>query len=210
MTAGAPSNSKRVILPREDREAEIIAAALRVLERNPQATLNEVADEAGVTRQLVSLYFPGGGTGPVVINFVRNAMSLFRELITNMEMTGTLLSIDDEDELREVVAEGIDQYISGMVDVAPAWLFGNARNIGGADVAAEVEAVRAAVTAQVFDGDTRWGSNELAHVSYEAVLTACEALAYKYRTGEISRDLCARGMTEMFVSFRFHTLPALG
>ena len=202
--------TQRRVLPREEREGELIAAALRVLERDPTATLNDVAEEAGVTRQLVSLYFPGGGTGPIVIQFVQSAMALFRELIANMEMTGSLLSIEDEDELREVVAAGIDDYMSNMVDLTPAWLFGTARNVGGADVSAEIEAVHEAVVDLVFGDHPRWGSNEAGKASFEAVLYAGELLAFKYRTGEISREVCKTAIVEMFVSFRFHTLPSLG
>lgn len=205
VSAKAPRSS----LPRSDREGRIIAAALKALERDPQATLNDIAAEAGVTRQLVSLYFPGGGTGPVVIEFVRSAIPLFQDLFTNLEMTGSLLSIDDENKLRVIVSDGVEQYLSGIVDLAPAWLFGTGRNIGGADISAEVEGLHDVITSRVFDGDKDWGNNDLARVSYRAVLSGTELLAFKYRTGVISREVCAKAMTEMFVSFRFHTLPAL-
>jgi len=203
------SKAPRASLPRSDREGRIIAAALKALERDPQATLNDIAAEAGVTRQLVSLYFPGGGTGPVVIEFVRSAIPLFQDLFTNLEMTGSLLSIDDESKLRVIVSDGVDQYLSGIVDLAPAWLFGTGRNIGGADISGEVEGLHDVITSRVFDGDNAWHDNEVAKVSYRAVLSGTELLAFKYRSGTISREVCAKAMTEMFVSFRFHTLPAL-
>jgi len=50
--------------PPEVRRQKIFEVAKEILQRDPDASIDDIAEAAGVTRQLISLYFPGGGTGP--------------------------------------------------------------------------------------------------------------------------------------------------
>ena len=57
--------TKRTWLVADRRKEQILDAAQRALLHNSDATLADVAKEAGISRQLIALYFPGGGIDPL-------------------------------------------------------------------------------------------------------------------------------------------------
>lgn len=65
----------------DERKEFILAAARRVLLENPDASLAEVAKEVGVTRQLVSIYFPGGGVTPMQMELLDRFGAQFALLV---------------------------------------------------------------------------------------------------------------------------------
>lgn len=197
-------------LPREARESEIVLAALRVLDRDPFAGLDEIAEEAGVTRQLVSLYFPGGGTQPIVDRILEGTIPMLMESIKHMDGANRFLEIEDEDVFRKVMAAGMDAYFRMSLDRVPLWMISMSRDVGGANVSGQIEAMAVAVHKKIFSGNARWGKNKLVKQAFCAQCGAVESLAYRYRLGNMTREEALEVVVELWVAFRFQVMPALG
>jgi len=215
MSGGATKEAEKVdqprrSLPREAREGEIVLAALRVLDRDPFAGLDEIAEEAGVTRQLVSLYFPGGGTQPIVDRIMEGTIPMLMESIKHMDGAGTFLQIEDEDAFRAVMAEGMDAYFRFSLDRVPLWMISMSRDVGGADVSGQIHRMQEAVHKKIFSGNARWGKNKVVKEAFCAQCVVVEAIAYRYRLGELTRAEALRAVVELWVAFRFQAMPALG
>ena len=201
---------RRRSLPREAREGEIVLAALRVLDSNPFAGLDEIAEEAGVTRQLVSLYFPGGGTQPIVDRIMEGTIPMLMDSVKHMDGAGKFLEIEDVDAFRAVMAAGMDAYFRLSLDRAPIWMISMSRDVGGADVSGQIRRMQEAVHKKIFRGNARWGKNKVVKQAFCAQCEVVESLAYRYRLGEMTRDEALSIAVELWVAFRFQAMPALG
>ena len=212
MSAGKTAKAQpepRRNLPRDRRETEIILAAIKVLDKDRNASLDDIAEAAGVTRQLVSLYFPGGGVQPIVDRIVENTVPLLTNAIEAMSNAGDLLAIEDEAVVRERITVGMDAYLTYMIERTPVWIIGPSRDVGGSNVAAQMDELHDFAFDKLFAGNARWGKSSVAREAYRIQCYAIELLGWRYRTGALTREECLAAMVETLVSFRFRLLPSL-
>jgi len=212
MSGGESVNQKseqRRALPRDARESEIIRAAIRVLDRDPTSSIDDIAAEAGVTRQLVSLYFPGGGVQPIVDRIVSNSVPILKSAIEAMGSAGDLLTIEDEAVVRERIAIGMEAYLTNMIEKTPVWMIGPSRDVGGANVAANMDDLHDLAIERIFSGKSPWSKSNVAKETFRIQCYAIELLGSRYRAGALKREECLAAMVETLVSFRFAILPRL-
>lgn len=216
MPGGETGNSKRTTpaprraLRRDEREREILNAAITVLDRDRNAGLDEISAEAGVTRQLVSLYFPGGGIQAIVDRIVGDAIPILIDAIEAMEDTDLILEIEDEEAFRAAMSVGMDAYLKHVLERAPIFMLGHTRDLAGATVEKQIEELHDAGFTKVFAGNARWGQNKLAKEMFRTECHTIESIGYSFRLGHLSREQCLAALVESLVAFRFSVLPALG
>ncbi|MEI7889065.1 MAG: TetR/AcrR family transcriptional regulator [Actinomycetes bacterium] len=204
----------RVSKPIEDRErlsppqrrALILDAANRCFARDPDCSLRDIADEAGVSRQLVQLYFPGGGVGPV-------ANVLFDEFVTQApwllaDLPEGTRSTPDQTRARVevIVNRGLD-----WAEATPgAWIFGPGRDLAGSGIGQRWEETQQAIAAMI-SSYPPFGLDDspLTRTVIYAELRALEVLIHAWRTGQISREDCEAAAVLRFTSLFATTLPAL-
>ena len=203
---GEAKAEPRRALRRDDREKEILIAAAKVLERDPRARIEDIADEAGVSRQLVALYFPGGGIKAVVERLVETTIPVVASAIGAME---GILDLDDEAEFREAVTRGMERYLKHSIERTPAFLLSNSREIGGASLEEQIEATYDAAFDIAFAEDSRWRSSKTAKILFRIQVHTGEQIGYNYRIGRLSREECLQALIEAWVAFRFSILPSL-
>ena len=204
---GTPSESNaepRRALRRDDREKEILIAAARVLDQSPRARIEDIAAEAGVSRQLVALYFPGGGIKAVVERLVETTIPVVAKAIGEME---GILDLEDEAEFRAAVERGMEWYLTHSIERTPTFLLSNSREIGGASLESQIEATYDAAFEIAFAGNSRWRSSELAKILFRIQAHTGESIGYNYRLGRLSREECLQALIETWVAFRFSVLP---
>ena len=192
-------------LPPQERKAELLEVAKTVLLPNPDATLEDVAAAAGVTRQLVSLYFPGGGTGPLYA-------AMFDEYIA--QLPGLL-----GEDLLEVGRNGaklrtaVERIVAAMLDwaeeIGQSWVFADTRGRSGAVIAERwdqtIELTADALSAA--RGPTK--NPELVRAALIAELHGFSAVTHRFLDGEISRAAAQKVLVEGFVALYTVVLPAL-
>jgi AcrR family transcriptional regulator len=204
--ASKPSSEPRRALRRDDREKEILIAAAKVLDRDPRARIEDIAAAAGVSRQLVALYFPGGGIKSVVERLVETTIPVVASAIGAME---GILDLDDEAEFRVAVTRGMERYLKHSIERTPAFLLGNSREIGGASLEDQIEATYDAAFEIAFAEDSRWGASKTAKILFRIQVHTGEQIGYYYRIGRLSREECLQALIEAWVAFRFSILPSL-
>ena len=179
----------------------ILETAKVVLLPNPEASLDDVAEAAGVTRQLVSLYFPGGGTGPLY-------GAMFDEYIAALP---TILGEDllkvgtDPKRFRAATAEVVARVLDWAESVGEPWVFGDGGDHPGALNKVTVEMLLGVL------GDVFGKPQHPARVS-NAILAELNATAAVARTlleGEIQRGDAEAVINERFVALYTVVIPAL-
>ncbi|MCX6389555.1 MAG: TetR/AcrR family transcriptional regulator [Solirubrobacterales bacterium] len=187
----------------------ILETAKVVLLPNPEATLDDVAEAAGVTRQLVSLYFPGGGTGPLY-------GAMFDEYIAALP---TILGEDllkvgtDPKRFRAATAEVVARVLDWAESVGEPWVFGDGGDHPGALIAERWKALNKVTVEMLLGvlGDVFGTPQHPARVS-NAILAELNATAAVARTlleGEIQRADAEAVINERFVALYTVVIPAL-
>ena len=201
---------RRRALRRDDREREILVAAATVLDRDPHARIEDIAAEAGVSRQLVALYFPGGGIKAIVDRLVETTVPVLAQALEAMEGAASIFDVDDEIEFRREIAFGLERYLKHSIERAPTFILGNSRELGGSSIEKEIEWIYNAAFDMILSGNSRWGSSKPARVLFVIQCRAVELIGYNYRIGRLTREECLQAMVESWVAFRFSVLPSLG
>jgi AcrR family transcriptional regulator len=213
MSKGTATKSKpepRRALPRDRRETEIILTAIKVLNKDPNSSIDDIAEAAGVTRQLVSLYFPGGGVQPIVDRIVSNTVPILISAIDAMGDAGDLLTNKDEEAVRERITAGMEAYLTYMIERTPLWMIGPARDIGGANVAEAMDELHDVAFDKLFSGTPRWAKSTTAREAFRIQCYSIELLGSRYRAGALTRDECLAAMVETLMAYRFRILPSIG
>ena len=118
-----------------ERKQLILEAARRVLLLNPDASLEDIAEEAGITRQLVSRYFPGGGITPIAEALFDDYEHHFARIFIDLPKEG----LESNDQVEEAAAKAIARFLDWAEEDGQPWLFGGE----GAAIAAQLSARRA-------------------------------------------------------------------
>lgn len=191
----------------EQRKVLILEAARRVLVDNPDASLEDIAEEAGVTRQLISRYFPGGGVTPIAEALFDEYEHHFAHVFVDLPSEGV--------ETHEEVVEGIRKSVGHFLDWAEEdrqpWLFGGE----GAAIAAQLAARRADLRtnlAMVMLHFTRKiaPENDLTRIAIQAEGRATDEVVWQLLTGKASRADCERILNARFLAMVESVLPSLG
>ena len=206
-------------MPRNDRPLEerkrlspelrkdlIVDAASRVLAINPDWTVQDVADEAGVSDKLLYLYYPGG----VLEQLADLVAERFVATIPSF-MLGISLGVPTSK--REIVerAELIISRALDWTDSLPgAWIFGPERDRLSSSVGKRWEQGQRSV-AGLLAGAGFKGINDtpLVRSALNAELRAFEMLVYDMKLGTITRAECQSIAVDRFTSLFTKTLPAL-
>ncbi|MEI6664000.1 MAG: TetR/AcrR family transcriptional regulator [Actinomycetes bacterium] len=202
----AESYEGRQRLSPELRQKLIVEAASRVLARNPDWTVEDVAEEAGVSDKLLYLYYPGGVLEKLVeavaADFVAGVPRFFAGISVDPPQT--------QDELKQRIDLVVDRALDWVEFVPGAWMFGPERDRLSSEVGklwAESQRSIAAMLA----GLKLPGLRNTAAVRslIHSELRAFEALAYDLRTGVLKRSQMKKMATARF-EFLFTTAaPAI-
>jgi AcrR family transcriptional regulator len=135
--------TKRTWLVADRRKEQILDAAQRALLHNSDATLADVAKEAGISRQLIALYFPGGGIDPLRDLLFERFTGQFQHLLKTA-MTHGPKNMDEARALFPAIIAGVFDLAKTMR--AP-WLFageasGMSRTVGLQRVKARADFAR--------------------------------------------------------------------
>jgi len=200
-----PSVDERQRYSPEIRRRQIVGAAKVVLLPNPEASLEDVAAEAGVTRQLVSLYFPGGGTGPLF-------GAMFEEYIAELPAIlgdDLVTSGRDPEKIRAATELVIGRLLDWVIDMGQAWVFSDSRERPGAGIAERWDRAFE-ITAQVLmDARRKSKHPERARAAIIAEMAGFNAVARRLLDGELSRADAEAVIVEGFVALYTVVLPAL-
>ncbi|MCX6394017.1 MAG: helix-turn-helix domain containing protein [Solirubrobacterales bacterium] len=204
----------RVSKPIEDRErlsppqrrALILDAANRCFARDPDCSLRDIAEEAGVSRQLVQLYFPGGGVGPVADVLFTEFLAQAPWLLADLPEATSYTPDEIGARVEVIVGRGLD-----WAEATPgAWLFGPGRDLLGSGIGQRWEETQQAIAAMISSFPPfKLDDSPLTRTVIHSELRALEVLIHAWRTGQISREDCETAAILRFTSLFVTTLPAL-
>ena len=189
----------------EIRRRQIVAAAKAVLLPNPDATLEDVAAEAGVTRQLVSLYFPGGGTGPLFGAMFDEYFADFPRIIGDDLVKGGR----DPVEVRAAVQAVIGRLLDWVVDMGQAWVFSDSRARPGAGISEKWNFAFESVADELTQARGKSKHRQRERAAIIAEMAGFNAVAFRLLNGEISRADAEAVVVEGFVALYTVVLPSL-
>jgi AcrR family transcriptional regulator len=190
----------------EERKQLILEAARRVLLVNPDASLEDIAEEAGITRQLVSRYFPGGGITPIAEALFDEFEHHFARIFVDLPNEG----LESNEEVEEGAAKAISRFLDWAEEDGQPWLFGGE----GASIAAHLAARRADLRtnlAMVILHFVRKlvNENDLTRIALQAEQRATDEIVWQMLTGKASRADCERILNARYDVLIEQVLPAL-
>ena len=203
-TPRVPESERQRFSP-EIRRAKILEVAKQVLLPNPQATLGEVAEAAGVTRQLVSLYFPGGGTGPLYA-------AMFDEYIAALPgiLGEDLAAIGSEPEgIREATTRIVRGVLEWVERVGQPWVFSDGRNHPGSYLGERWQRLDEITAEMLMTALGKPKHPARVRTAIIAELRSTVAIARRMLEGEVTDDEAELIMTERFVALYTVVIPAL-
>jgi AcrR family transcriptional regulator len=189
-----------------ERKQLILEAARRVLLLNPDASLEDIAEEAGITRQLVSRYFPGGGITPIAEALFDDYEHHFARIFIDLPKEG----LESNDQVEEAAAKALSRFLDWAEEDGQPWLFGGE----GAAIAAQLSARRADLRtnlAMVILHFVRKlvKENDLTRIALQAEQRATDEILWQMLTGKATREDCERILNVRFDVLIEQILPAL-
>lgn len=191
--------------PPEVRRAMILETAKEVLLPDPDATLKDVARAAGVTTQLIRLYFGGGGTGPLYAAMFDQYLERLPDLLGE-ELDANGLG---NRQVREVTQGIVARYLDWAEEIGQAWVFGETRGRPGTGIAERWE-VTFEHTADVLlkaRGPTR--NPEQVRAAVMAAMTSFNTITQRMLIGKLNRPDAEKVLVEVFASLYSTVIPAL-
>ena len=178
-----PVEGRQRLAP-ELRQALIVEAASRVLARDPEWTVQTVAEEAGVSDKLLYLYYPGGVleqlAEQVAANLTAEIPAMFADFPTDAPKSAK--------EVNERLGLVISRALDWVESVEGAWMFGPERDRLSSTVGRLWADGQVSIAARLA-GLKVPGLKDTAAVrsAIHAELKAFEAMAYDLKTGVIDR-----------------------
>ena len=103
----------------EVRRQMILDAAIELFREKPDATIDDVAAKAGVTRQLVGQHFPGGGVERIQPELMEQAsLSFARRVLESKYPPPKTLK-----EWKSVIPKTARRYFEWAIDLNMPWMF---------------------------------------------------------------------------------------
>ena len=160
-----PPSKQRRYSP-EVRRQLILDAATALLRENPEANVDDVAAAAGVTRQLVGQYFPGGGIERIHAELMGRATTSFVEQV----LTTDFPAPESLDEWRAVIVQTTRRQFEWAVGLQMPWLFAGEAS----GLPAKVGAVRMSVKDNVIPLIMEWSKHVVADTPVNRLLVKAE------------------------------------
>ncbi len=202
----ATAESDRQRYSPQERKQLILEAARRVLLVNPDASLEDIADEAGITRQLVSRYFPGGGITPIAEALFDEYEHHFARVFVDFPSEG----VETTEEVDEAIAKTIGHFLDWAEEDGQPWLFGGE----GAAIATQLAARRADLRTNLAMVMLHFArkivnENDLTRIALQAEGRATDEVVWQMLTGKASREDCERILNARFRAMVSEVLPSL-
>jgi len=181
----SPATQKQRRYSPEVRRQMILDAAASLFREKPDATVDEIADRAGVTRQLVGQYFPGGGVEKIHTELIEQATASFAEQVLQNEYPPP----KDLKEWRAVIAKTTRRQFEWAVGLEMPWMFAGEASGLTANLGYRRSRVRVDMLALVMP----WSAAVLEDTPTNRLLVQCEyraidELIWLATLGEISVD----------------------
>ena len=197
---------RRKRLSPNERKDFILAAAMRVFIKNPDASLADVAKEAGVTRQLVSLYFPGGGVTPMHLELITRFGEQFSLLVEAAagERPRNLK------ELKKSLPEVLTFFFDFAKSIEAPWIFAGEAS----SMLHEVGLKRVLLRGEIAQAWLQWmrhvvKDSDSVRLAMRIELRALDELLWLFVTGRIQRREAERVALAHLLATIEHTFPAL-
>jgi len=213
---GSPvSDSERQRFSPEYRRRQILDAARKLFAVRPDASVQDVAAEAGVTRQLVGLYFPGGGTGPIYSalfdDFLLSVPQFFESVLPLIgDRSGEAAVAVDDATLRGLIRAVFEAVLDwAEAEVSEPWVFGSGRDRPGSGIGARWDAVQESFADALISLRPEFGGVPEVRA---ALILECEAtgkLVGMRLSGMVEREPAVRIVIERFFALYTVALPAL-
>lgn len=187
------------------RRKQLLAAAKVVFAENPDASLEDIAREAGVTRQAVSLHFPGGGTGPIY----EAILDEFIDEIPNLLALAAVGSEGPPSTLAERVRSATEAFLEWADGLGVPWLFTSVRDRPGTHVAERWELGRSAMADAILAAQPQFGRSLVVRAAVRSALTGAGDITADVMSGTLSRDDYMRIVELQMVTLIEEILPAL-
>ena len=189
----------------EERRHQIIEAARTVFLKRPDATLDEVAKEAGVTRQLISLYFPGGGTGPIY-------GAMFDQYIVKLPaMMGEdlIAKTTSKAQIRTRAERVIKGFLDWAEEIGEPWVFEESSSNAGAAISARWRNAFELTVEALLPTRPKGVPVEKARLVFLSELTGFNAVTARMLAGKCTRADAETVLVEGFVAIYTVVLPKL-
>jgi len=199
----------------EFRRRQILDAARRLLAADPTASIQDIAAAAGVTRQLVSLYFPGGGTGPVFAalfdDFIVSLPDLFEGAFDRLaELPEGWTAADDPETLRELIGVIADSFLTwGETEIQDPWLFSAGRDRPGSGIGPRWDQLQDAIAGRLLGLLSESKESLVVKAAVLAELEAFAELMEMRLSGALDHDTALRIAVERFFALYTVVIPAL-
>ena len=199
----------------EFRRRQILDAARDVLLKDPDASVQDIADAAGLTRQLVGIYFPGGGTGPIFAalfeDFAATIPNFLSEGIEAIEIGRPDQAVRlDQEALREAIATVINAFFDWAEgEVREPWIFSSGRDRPGSGIGARWDSVQGSFADTLIALSPNFAGSPKIRIALLIEQEGFASLLEKLLTGAVSRDDAFRIATERFFALYTVVLPAL-
>ncbi|MEI6446700.1 MAG: TetR/AcrR family transcriptional regulator [Actinomycetes bacterium] len=188
------------------RRAQLVEAGLRVLARDANWTIQAVADEAGVSEQLLYHYFPGGVLDGLVNQIAMDSAARISEFFGGFPTEAPV----SRKQLRERVDQVVTNCIDWIESVPAVWLFGPERDRLSPTVGERWDEQQRAIAAGLarFSLDESKRLEAVVAVVYSELI-AFQALAYEFKRGSITRPELEAAVSKRFELLFADVLPSL-
>ena len=209
-TAEQQSNGTRARrrMSPDERKQEIVSVARELLAKDPHVGLDDLAEAAGVTRQLISLYFPGGGIGPIVALILDDFRDQFVGFLDMAGMLGDVVDFNHEDQFRKAMVQITSRLLNFVDEIGEPWMFSLSRDVGGSGFGAGTEEVHRNLVEGIL-ANRGLGDDPLTKAMYRSEVMAIDSLIYTYSKQELSREETELAIVERFCNLRFVLQPAV-
>ena len=183
--------------------------------KDPDASVQDVADAAGLTRQLVGIYFPGGGTGPIFAALFED----FAATIPNF-LSGVIEALEaglpeqvvqlDEEALREVIATVINAFFDWAEgEVREPWIFSSGRDRPGSGIGARWDSVQGSFADTLIALSPNFSGSPTIRTAILIEMEGFAGLLERLLSGSVARDDAFRIAMERFFALYTAVLPSL-
>ena len=182
---------------------------------NPGASVQDVANAAGLTRQLVGIYFPGGGTGPIFSalfdDFLASIPTFFEGVmeVVSSRPAAPGGAVDDE-TMRQSIALVINAFFDwGENDIREPWIFSSGRDRPGSGIGDRWDQMEGAFADALISLRPEFEGSSLVRNAFIIELEGFAKLMERLLSGSIKRDDAFRIAAERFFALYTVVLPSL-
>ena len=202
---GGSGMPKQKRLSPDLRRVQILEAARKVLLPNPEATIDDVADAAGVTRQLVSLYFPGGGVGALYGAMFDEYMAALPGILGEEFLAPAKRNAD----VRRTTERSVAVFLDWAESVGQPWIFSNIVRPGGIGISERIEASQDYTASMMIQARGDLADSPRVRAAIVCQLAGTRTLVGRMLSGEIKRADVEAALVEGFMNLFTIVLPAL-